>query len=149
MGRSIFLMTSCSSLQNISANVYGIRYSEFVSDVYPNIDKPVVVLFVSNYCVHSKRQLNLLKKEINKNGYDEYIDFYVANVDIDENLEWLIDLCDEKGYSSPGTPTWVFYQKRMNGEKRVTFAPGNMTADMLEDDFSRLINFYKKPNPYY
>ena len=70
---SLFLMTSCGSMRNIPAKVYGINYSIFMDEVYPKIDKPVVVLFGSRYCGYSGKQLSLLKREIQRKGYDEYI----------------------------------------------------------------------------
>ena len=85
-------MTSCGSMRNVPAKVYGINYSIFMDEVYPKIDKPVVVLFGSRYCAYSGKQLSLLKREIQRKGYDEYIDFFAVDCETEENYDWLIEL---------------------------------------------------------
>ena len=141
---SLFLMTSCGSMRNVPAKVYGINYSIFMDEVYPKIDKPVVVLFGSRYCAYSGKQLSLLKREIQRKGYDEYIDFFAVDCETEENYDWLIELCEAKNIPSKlqGTPTWVYYEKLKDGEIHILVNPGNMTAEFLKDDFSRLINNY-------
>ena len=50
--------------QNGNAKVISIDHSDFVSEIYPKMKRPLIILFGSNYCGYSRNQIKLLNKVI-------------------------------------------------------------------------------------
>ena len=53
---------SAQDTPNEKAKVIGIDHSDFVSDIYPKMKRPLIMLFGSNYCGYSRSQMKLLNK---------------------------------------------------------------------------------------
>ena len=106
--------TTSAFAQNV---VYDIDYSYFVDEVYPNVDEPLVILFGSNYCGASIKQLKMLKRKAAV--YGDRVKFYCVNADKDENYEWLLKVSKEENFEELGTPSWLFYYGNYKDEDGV------------------------------
>lgn len=136
---ALFLLPFSSVIAQ-SNKVSSIDYSDFKSEVYPNIEnKPVVLLFGSNYCRNSKNQLKLLRQVVSDKGYDRYIDFYNVNADTDENYEWLMEIYRISGETQKGTPSWAYYFY-YNGDLHIVGVAGNATYDDMCEVFDMIID---------
>lgn len=136
---ALFLLP-CTFTNAQNNKVTSIDYSDFISDVYPNVKrKPVVLLFGSNYCRNSKNQLKQLRNVVNEKGYDRYIDFYNVNADSDENYDWLMEIYRISGETQKGTPSWAFYFY-YNGEIKIHGGAGNLTDSQMCEMFDMIID---------
>ncbi|MBQ3323708.1 MAG: hypothetical protein IJG81_02560 [Muribaculaceae bacterium] len=104
---SMSVLILCAVATTNRAEVIAISHSNFVSDIYPNVDEPIVILFGSNYCGNSKQQLKMLKRK--ETEYGDRIKFYCVNADTNENYEWLVQVAKEEEFDELGVPSWLFY----------------------------------------
>lgn len=104
-----FFCFCCISAQN---KVENINYSDFGS-IDQTDDRPIVILFGSNYCRYSKEALKILKRVANK--YGDQVNFLCVNCDTDENYEWLKKVFKYYGldreFGQVGTPVWLFMEE--------------------------------------
>lgn len=125
----MFASTTFAVAQTVK--VTGINHSDFVENILPNMTRPAVILFGSNYCKYSREQLKTLRSTLEK--MDEkryqahkYIDFYSVNVDTDEDSEWFESIYDADD-NKRGTPTWVFYYPTVAGGYDYYYLAGNLS----------------------
>ena len=66
---AFLLCTSSILAQNEKAKVCAIDYSDFVSEIYPKMKRPLIILFGSNYCRYSINQMKLLNQIVKSTDY--------------------------------------------------------------------------------
>lgn len=135
--------STCCEAQEVK--ITGISHSDFVEEIMPNMSKPAVILFGSNYCKYSRSQLKLLRTFLEKKEnqhYLKYMDFYSVNVDTEEDSDWFDSIYDaDDDYR--GTPTWVFYFPTKDGGTNYYYTVGNFTETTLRGHLHDLyIDFY-------
>lgn len=134
---------SAQDAPNEKAKVIGIDHSDFVSEIYPKMKRPLIILFGSNYCGYSRSQMKLLNKIVKESDYYKYVDFYSVNADTDENYEWLKKIYEDEELEALGTPTWVFYYGTKGDDDDIELAEvGNFTSDQLCDAIENLIDWF-------
>ena len=142
----MFFLSSPMSAQdtpNEKAKVIGIDYSDFVSKIYPKMERPLIILFGSNYCGYSRNQMKLLNKIVKENNYYKYVDFYSVNADTDENYEWLKEIYEDEKLEALGTPTWViYYGTKGDGDDIAFSCAGNLSSDQLCDEIEDIIDWF-------
>lgn len=139
----ILLQTVFVFAQNENAKVIGIDHSDFVSEIYPKMKRPLIILFGSNYCGYSRSQMKLLNQIVKKTDYYKYVDFYSVNADTDENYEWLMNIFEEEEIDVHGVPAWVFYYGTKGDDDDIEFAGvGNFTSEELCDKIENLIDWF-------
>lgn len=140
----VFLLHYCFVIaQNNNACVTSINHSDFVSHVYPEMKRPLIILFGSNQCRYSINQMKLLNRIVRETEYYKYVDFYSVNADLDENYEWLKGIYEDEELPALGTPTWVFYYGTKGDEDDIELAEvANFSSDQLCDNIENLIDWY-------
>lgn len=137
------LPMSAQNASNEKAKVIGIDHSDFVSDIYPRMKRPLIILFGSNFCGYSRNQMKLLNQIVKKTDYYKYVDFYSVNADTDENYEWLMKIFVEEKIDVHGVPAWVFYYGTKGDDDDIEFADvGNFTSEELCDRIENLIDWF-------
>ena len=134
----LFLFPS-AQLMSQGVEVTGICYSDFDDEILPEMVRPAVILFGSNYCGYSRNQLKLLKQTLSQKQYlGKYIDFYSVNVDTRVDSDWLENIYDEDD-DERGTPTWVFYYIDEEGDVDYYYLAGNMNQNDMVYYFEDLV----------
>lgn len=134
---------SAQDAPNEKAKVIGIDHSDFVSEIYPKMKRPLIILFGSNYCGYSRSQMKLLNKIVKESDYYKYVDFYSVNADTDENCEWLKKIYEDEELEALGTPTWVFYYGTKGDDDDIAFScAGNLSSDQLCDEIEDIIDWF-------
>ena len=123
--------------------VIGINHTEFVTEIYPKMKRPLIILFGSNYCRYSRNQMKLLNQIVRDTEFFKYVDFYSVNADTDENYEWLKKISKEEELPALGTPTWIFYYgTKGDGDDIQLSEVGNFTSEQLCDNIEDLIDWF-------
>lgn len=133
--------------QSTTEQVKYINRSEFEKNVYPQMKRPLVILFGSNYCGYSKKQLGLLKQK--SRVYYKKMDFYAVNADLDENYHWLKEFYEQEKLEALGTPTWIFYYGTRGDDDDIFDAvAGNFESDELDYEIEELIDWFERAGGY-
>lgn len=136
MKHLLFLAILSFSALNINAQVYEITEKEYVYEVFPNMNKPIVIDFYATWCrpCHQYSAIfNSVADEFNGKA-----DFY--RVDIDKNKTWA------REWNIKYIPTTiVIYTK---GEKKYSES-GTMTKDKLANMVKKAISKYKSDKQDY
>lgn len=136
MKHLLFLAILSFSALNINAQVYEITEKEYVYEVFPNMNKPIVIDFYATWCrpCHQYSAIfNSVADEFNGKA-----DFY--RVDIDKNKTWA------REWNIEHIPTTiVIYTK---GEKKYSES-GTMTKDKLANMVKKAISKYKSDKQDY
>ena len=136
MKHLLFLAILSFSALNINAQVYEITEKEYVYEVFPNMNKPIVIDFYATWCgpCHQYSAIfNSVADEFNGKA-----DFY--RVDIDKNKTWA------REWNIEYIPTTiVIYTK---GEKNYSES-GTMTKDKLANMVKKAISKYKSDKQDY
>jgi thioredoxin 1 len=136
MKHLLFLAILSFSALNINAQVYEITEKEYVYEVFPNMNKPIVIDFYATWCrpCHQYSAIfNSVADEFNGKA-----DFY--RVDIDKNKTWA------REWNIEYIPTTiVIYTK---GEKKYSES-GTMTKDKLANMVKKAISKYKSDKQDY
>ena len=132
------------TIQTVEKNrVNSINHSDFVDDIYPQMKRPLIILFGSNYCQYSRNQMKLLLKIANETEYYKYVDFYCVNADVEENADWLEMIYREEELEALGVPTWViYYGTRGDGDDIGFSCAGNLTSEQICEEIERIIDWY-------
>lgn len=142
----VFLVIVPICAQNETSTVVSINYSDFASNIYPNLkeNRPFVILFGSNYCPYSRKQLDLLKNIATHTNAHDYVNFYCINADIDENYDWLQRLFIQNEPEERGVPTWAFSPGKTDISEELDdvlyIIVGNLTYDDILEELEDCIN---------
>ena len=129
--------------QNEKAKVIAINHSDFVSEIYPKMKRPLIILFGSNYCRYSINQMKLLNQIVKDTDYYKYVDFYSVNADTDENYNWLNKIYHEEELEALGTPTWIVYYGTKGDDDDIAFScAGNLSSDQLCEEIEDIIDWF-------
>lgn len=145
----VLMMCGTLSFAQGEAKVIAINHSDFIEDIYPNMKRPLVILFGSNNCGYSRRQMKLLNQIVQETDYSEYVDFYCVCADTDENYEWLKKIYEEEELEALGTPTWVFYYGTKGDDDDIELSEaGNFSHDQLCYNIENLIDWFDRAVGY-
>ena len=140
---ALLLHTSFILAQNEKAKVCAINHSDFVSEIYPKMKRPLIILFGSNYCRYSINQMKLLNQIAKSTDYYKYVDFYSVNADTDENYNWLVKTYQEEELEVLGTPTWIIYYGTKGDDDDIAFScAGNLSSDQLCEEIEDIIEWF-------
>jgi thiol-disulfide isomerase/thioredoxin len=106
MKHFIFLLLSICMFVGVEANaqstVKTINYTTYKNDILPYQEKPMVILFGANYCGNSRKMISVIE-ELN-DELNDYLDFYMVNIEDGISYNWLLDLFNETGTGVQGIP---------------------------------------------
>ncbi len=123
--------------------VNSINHADFVKSIYPQMKRPLIILFGSNYCQYSRNQMKLLIKIANETDYYKYIDFYCVNADVEENVDWLERIYREEELETLGVPTWViYYGTKGDGDDIAFSCAGILTSEQLCEEIESIIDWF-------
>lgn len=106
--KHIFLIGIACALfllpQSSQAQLRTINRTSFFSEVYPNMEKPAVLIFGRDSCPATSKVRTMLSQLAPR--YGQYVDFFYIDVDVRENKQWLMSYNDEE-FRFVWLPGWV------------------------------------------
>lgn len=87
---------------NAQSTVKTINYTTYENEILPYQEKSMVILFGANYCGNSRKMISVIE-ELNEE-LNDYLDFYIVNIEDGISHSWLLDLFKETGTGIEGIP---------------------------------------------
>lgn len=94
----------CIIPSQVQGQMREISRTAFFRDIYPNMEKPAVLIFGRQACPATASVKNNLSQLIPQ--YRQYVDFFYIDVDVKENKQWLLSYNDED-FRFVWLPGWV------------------------------------------
>ena len=137
MKRILYLIVfvSCLIPMQTKAQMRMINRTTFVNQIYPNMEKPTILLFGRESCPATAKARTLVLQRLAPK-YSKYVDFFYINVDIYENKQWLFSYNDEY-FRFVFLPGWVLLDGSCDDDDvyyRMSGAPKQEEAEEIIED---------------